>query len=67
MVWKVFKEQKTITQINNETKTAFESVTCGGPQGSILDPLLLLIHVNDHQYVSNLLKPIMFVDDADLF
>ena len=67
MVWKVFKEQKTIAQINKETRTAFQGVTCGGPQGSILDPLLLLIHVNDHQYVSNLLKPIMFVDNADLF
>ena len=67
MVWKVFKEQKTIAQINKETGTAFQGVTCGGPQGSILDPLLLLIHVNDHQYVSNLLKPIMFVDNVDLF
>ena len=30
-------------------------------------PLLCLIYVNDGQYASNLLDPIMFADDTNLF
>ena len=37
------------------------------PRDQILGPLLFLIYVNDLQYVSNLLEPIMFADDTNLF
>ena len=59
--------RKQFIQINNEENTEVETITCGVPQGSILGPLLFLLHVNDLKNPSNLLDPIMYADDTNLF
>ena len=49
----------------NKYETSFGSIKCGVPQGPILGPLLSLIY--DLCNGSDILDPIMFADDTNLF
>ena len=50
----------------NNVKSDLFSTTVGVPQGSIISPLLFLIHINDFKYCTNM-EVINFADDTLLY
>ena len=59
--------RKQFIQINEEENTELETITCGVMQGSILGPSLFLLYVNDLKNAPNVLDPIIYADDTNLF
>ena len=50
----------------NNVFSNYKVVTCGVPQGSIIGPVLFLLHINDFPNVSNFGDCTLFADDATL-
>ena len=54
-------------EVDENCRTEYCVVKCVVPQGSILELLLFLLHVNDLKNASSVLDPIMFADDTNPF
>src|SRR6218665_1859309 len=50
-----------------EASSSIKNIRYGVPQGSILGPILFLIHINDLPDVSNCLFFVLFADDTNVF
>ncbi len=60
------KNRKQYTEINGVT-SEMKSINCGIPHGSVLGPLLFLIHINDMPIWLKSALSITFTDDSRVY
>ena len=51
----------------NHANSAFRTVNCGVPQGSIIGPLFSIVFMNDIFSASELLFNVLYADDISIF
>ena len=61
----LYNRQQTVV-INNTASDA-QNISCGIPQGSVLEPILFLIYINDFHSCSKVFDFHLFADNANLF
>ena len=51
---------------HNGESSKLQNITCGVPQGSVLETLLFLIYINELSNINNLLL-FLFADDTNIY
>lgn len=67
LFWRYLNGRKQYTKIIECGDTVKQDIRCVVPQGSIIGPLLFLLYANDLPNSSNVLVPMVFVEDTNLF
>ena len=43
-----------------------KKISCGVPRGSVLGPILFILHINNFSNISTLFKPVLYADDTNI-
>ena len=62
----LFKWEEAVCVFNGESSD-LKDISCGVPQGSVLEPLLFLLYINDLPNISSKMKFFLFADDTNIY